>query len=125
MSTHTSIVSKRIEKARHFHACIAGIHAPDWQVVAYFYAALHWMAAAYEHQTGESAPDSHLAAKRVYGTGHAVPLRIYRAYRDLQSYAEYVRYELEPPLEEENLEEIVEKFNEITAWTAAVLGITP
>lgn len=125
MSTHTSTVTKRIEKARHFEQSISGIQVPDWQAVVYFYAALHWLGAAYEHQTGQSVPDSHREAKRIYGTGHGVPHRVFRAYGDLQSYAEYVRYELDPPLDSENINVIAEQFQIVQAWSVSVLGVQP
>lgn len=122
MLTHTSTVTKRIKKARHFEASLAGVLIPDWQAVVYFYAALHWVGAAYEHQTGESVPPSHRAAKLTYSSGHGVPQRIFRAYADLQSYAEYVRYELEDPLEPAELEGIAEQFGQVRDWAKSVLG---
>lgn len=123
MLTHTSTVTKRIEKARHFESSLTGVHIPDWQAVVYFYAALHWIGAAYEHQTGDSVPPSHRAAKLTYSSGHGVPARIFRAYANFQSFAEYVCYELEDPLEPEEIEDIAEQFQLIREWATRVLGL--
>ena len=124
MSTHTSTVTARIEKAR--AATQARLAAPDydWHAVICFYAALHWVGACYEQHTQHPPPGDHRSAKTIYGPpGKFLPDRIYRAYRDLQSFAEIARYELVDPFTKEESEETEETFRAVHNWALRTLGL--
>jgi hypothetical protein len=121
MSKHTSTVAARVEKARRFDAALPNASDDDWRVITAFYCALHWAGAAYEYQHQQPPPVSHTDARKEYG--HALPDRIFRAYRALQSYSEVARYELDVPMNAEDAEIALQKLDDVRQWAKSILKV--
>lgn len=123
MSNHTSAVEERIKKAERFGALAPTLQDYDWQAIVAFYSAVHWVGATYEYQTGNTPPSNHRAAAREYGPpGWYLPQRIWREYRDLQSYSETARYELVDAFTEAEGKYALDALPPVVEWAQAILA---
>lgn len=69
----------------------------DWLVITAFYSALHWMAAAFEHQFSPArVPNSHAGTRELYGRPiYQIPEYIRLGYQRLYDLSWIARYSVD------------------------------
>lgn len=117
MSTPTSRLASRIQKAHEFGAQYDAALEPDWKVIVAFYTALHWVAAAFEANHPKRVPNSHAATEVLYALPvYGIPTHIQTGYRRLRVLSEIARYDLTVWIEDKHVEEAGRLLDLLQDW---------